>query len=552
MRTMSFLSAITLAALALPTDAEACGGFFCNRDLPVDQSKERILFAIDDDAGTVEAHIQVFYQGEAEDFAWILPTPGVPSIDPSSDVLFDTLEPVTRPYFWLDWQFDDDCQEVWYDDVAEADGVDFDDSGFDKGPPNDPNSGVTILDQGQVGNYVQTTLQAESAEALTTWLQDNDYDLPKDYLSKLGSYVVPGNSFIALKLAKNKDAGDITPIKVTWPGDAASIPITLTSVAAVPDMRLEVYVLADHRAVPDNYLHVRINEAAIDWLNGGSNYEETISMAADEAGGHAFATDYSGKHEDMGSEWWFQFKYLNTAALALMDTPAEFMNGIISQGFPANQTMLGLLTEWMPLPEGSNVEPTDFYDCVECYPELAAQIDFDAPGFADALQETIVEPLENGRALLDRHSTLTRLTSSMSPDEMDEDPFFILNRQLPPVSNQHQATLFHDCDESGDISTAKRTLQLSDGRELEMPSQEELTDYPAWLNGLSLPAAGIIEDLNGADEGEILQDQRDVGLAPIDGISEVAGCGGCSNSQTPRSLLALFGLGGFLGLRRRK
>ena len=40
--------------------------------------------------------------------------------------------------------------------------------------------------------------------------------------------------------------------------------------------------------------HVQINEAAIDWLNRGSNYSDVVSQAADEAGGRAFATDYAG------------------------------------------------------------------------------------------------------------------------------------------------------------------------------------------------------------------------------------------------------------------
>ena len=31
-----------------------------------------------------------------------------------------------------------------------------------------------------------------------------------------------------------------------------------------------------------------INEAAIDWMNGGNNYPDVVSQAVDEAGGQAF------------------------------------------------------------------------------------------------------------------------------------------------------------------------------------------------------------------------------------------------------------------------
>ena len=57
---------------------------------------------------------------------------------------------------------------------------------------------------------------------------------------------------------------------------------------------MEAYVLSDGRGVPTSYLHVQINEAAIDWWTAGSNYNDVITQAADEAGGHAFATDSYG------------------------------------------------------------------------------------------------------------------------------------------------------------------------------------------------------------------------------------------------------------------
>ena len=36
--------------------------------------------------------------------------------------------------------------------------------------------------------------------------------------------------------------------------------------AAIDDMPVEVWLLAEHRAVPINYLHVTISDAAIDWV----------------------------------------------------------------------------------------------------------------------------------------------------------------------------------------------------------------------------------------------------------------------------------------------
>ena len=92
----------TLALLAsslLPaTNALACGGFFCS-SIPVDQSKERIVFAIDDEAGEVEVHVQIFYAGPAPEFAWVVPVPAVPEVGVSSDQMFNLVSQMTQPTF---------------------------------------------------------------------------------------------------------------------------------------------------------------------------------------------------------------------------------------------------------------------------------------------------------------------------------------------------------------------------------------------------------------------------------------------------------------------
>ena len=67
-----------IALIATTPAADACGGFFCNRTDPVDQSGEDILFSVDKDSDTTTAHIQIAYEGAAEDFAWIVPVAHAP------------------------------------------------------------------------------------------------------------------------------------------------------------------------------------------------------------------------------------------------------------------------------------------------------------------------------------------------------------------------------------------------------------------------------------------------------------------------------------------
>src|SRR5436190_15437203 len=109
-----------LAAWLAPVAARACGGFFCDRGpgaVPVPviaQAAENVVFALDRDplsgGGLVEAHIQIKYSGAADQFSWIVPMTAEPTVSLGSDVLFQVLEPKTRPSFTTTLTVDGTCQ----------------------------------------------------------------------------------------------------------------------------------------------------------------------------------------------------------------------------------------------------------------------------------------------------------------------------------------------------------------------------------------------------------------------------------------------------------
>jgi hypothetical protein len=86
-----------VAALSSPPTAHACGGFFC-QTVPVVQSGEQIVYAVEDD-GALTMSVRIAYQGEAPEFAWILPVPETPTLSLGATALFDALEGATRPSF---------------------------------------------------------------------------------------------------------------------------------------------------------------------------------------------------------------------------------------------------------------------------------------------------------------------------------------------------------------------------------------------------------------------------------------------------------------------
>jgi hypothetical protein len=553
MRTL-LLGAATTLGLLVTTDASACGGFFCSQ-VDVDQIGEQIVFGVDPGTGLVETHVQVAYQGSAEEFAWVVPVPEVPELFVSSDRLFQQLRARTRPQFQVETVYNGDCEWQW-DTGWDFDGADPTADGPLQG--NDDEEGVEVIEERNVGPYRTVVLRASSSQALLTWLQDNNYDLPDSLDPVLAPYVASESYFVALGLQNDRDLGDLKPLGMRYAATQPMIPIQLTSIAATPDMRLEVYVLGDERAVPSNYLHVQVNEAAIDWLSWGANYEDVITRAADEAGGHAFATDFSGSTAPFQGMLYAEGRF-NTAAFNDVTDPVEAMNLVMNGAFPADGTTLGILRRFLPVPEG--LDERSFYNCVSCYTEQLEGVTVDGTAMGAAFEEEVVAPLRDAQALFSRHSTLSRMTSSLSPVEMTVDPMFVFNPDMGDVSNVHTATVEYDCGDGPDIVDAERQVVLADGRTILLPPQSYFNSSDVttsqFFEDTSVYAAAIVERTSESGLPEVIVDHS----AEIDGmirdnndtIDDLfggAGCGGCSHSGGPvGGLLGLFVL---LGLSRRK
>ncbi len=549
-------SAILLAAAFVSSPAYACGGFFCSQ-VPVDQDAERIVFAYDSITGTIETNVQIFYTGEAADFAWVVPVAELPEIFISTDALFDNLAVYTAPTFYAQWDSTGECEYGYYSGAAE-------DAAFSSSSSAPPS--VQIIETQKVGPYEVVTLQASTSDALVTWLEDNDYDLPDGLDPLLAPYVAGNAYFIALRLANGFDTGDIAPLGFRYAGDRPQIPIQLTSIAASPDMRLEVYVFGDSRAVPESYLHVQINEAAIDWTSGGMNYEDVVSLAANEAGGHGFATDMAGPAADWA---WLLPSDFNLSEMYVANGPVAWFAELQNAGVPANDATLAVLKRQIPMPAevaAMGVTDTDFYNCLDCYAEYLGGVDFDAILATDDIAISVTDPIEHAQDLFERHHWLSRMTSSLDAVEMTVDPVFVFNPTMEEVSQEHTATIVTDCGSGGSWYDSIRKVVLSDGREVYYPSQQWLDDngmtVADWLLTWGLNAASIIEQTNATGSPEVQFDLGASGDPSLDELNdwvlstagldaeEAQGCG-CESSSSPVGGLMLV-VGSALGLRRRR
>ena len=444
--------------LTIPAAASACGGFFCSQ-VPVEQAGERILFAVE--GTTVTAHIQIQYQGEAEKFSWVVPLPSEPVFGIGTDVLFQRLAQVTDPRFMIDWQQVEGCQSQMPCDYAMA-GAGGDPS---ENPPPPSPGGVDVIAEGEVGPFEYKVVESESGDALFQWLNDNGYDQPEEAKPLVQHYANQGYKFVALKLQKGKAVGEMQPLVVTFDSPTlACVPLKLTSIAAAADMPVFTWVLAKSRAIPMNFFHVVLNAKAYPWLqcangggwgwgwggNGGVDcaqaYMDLVTDAADAANGHAFVTEFAGPSDIMDKQV-YQDGQFDLEKLKGITSVPQYLQELIMQGFPRDGLMQEVIKTAVPmpadLPEDCDSDQ-EFYswNTEQCLTYMPEGWEFDPVAMTADLEERVVQPMIDAQALFTTHTYLTRLFTTVSPDEMTKDPMFSFNPDLPDVSNVHtvQAT----------------------------------------------------------------------------------------------------------------
>jgi hypothetical protein len=501
--TTSSIAALLVAGavLAAPRPARACGGFFCSQ-VPVDQSGEQIIFSVT--PNHVTAYIQISYAGAAKDFAWVVPVAAKPDISVGSQAVFQAVAGRTQPSYTFQWAGDGGFCGFYPPELAGAAGM--------TAPGATKDTGVTVLDSQDVGPFMTVTLASHDGAELVQWLNDNGFQQPPEALPLIDHYVKLNMLFVALRLKQDAMAGDIQPIVLDMATPDPCVPLILTKIAAQIDMPVQVYLLAAGRAVPENWFHVVVDEAKIDWLNNGSNYRGLVTAAIDQAAGHGFVTEFAGSSALMKDAIYRAGQY-DTSKLAGITDPAVLIQTLLSQGYPRDATMQALLRKWIPMPASvaaRGVTEREFYNNVSAFKaDLdAAGYVLDINGFIADLQTRLIDPLKGAQAMFDAQPYLTRLLSTVSPDEMTRDPIFTVNKTLPDVSNNHVAKGYGECQTDGSVKDLK--LELEDGRILFVGDVAHLYyGNTPWTYGASLPAASRIE-LVGPDGAPLPVAQADV------------------------------------------
>jgi len=566
MRTLTPLAILGLA-LCYNTDAGACGCFTPpDPSVPIVQAGERIAFAIAD--GTVTANIQIQYQGSATDFGWLLPLPSVPTLELGTDELFTKLISTTQPQYKVNRVYEGSCS---FDPSRFGGGLGGvpsaaggDSGGGGNGGTQSPGSPLVYEDS--VGPYDYAVLHADTKDAMLQWLSDNRYFVPAGTDDAVSAYIHPGAYFLALKLKKGNDVGDLQPVVVKYQSDLPMIPLVLTSVAANPHMGIQVWMLGDGRAIPRNYYHTVINDAKLDWVNGSQNYNDVIIAATAEAPDkHSFVTEYAGTSGVMQGQLDAPGRFGVQSELAASATDVEFASYMQQHQFPFTAQTVAVLQKYIPEPTAlvnDGIQPPQFYSNLSYWlGSYRQQNPADFSGWtenfqpvmmAQDLQDRVVTPTLAAGALFSQFPYLTRLYTTLSPEDMNKDPVFSYNPGLKDWSNVHNGTLTYHCGFFGDrgVLNTAATLRTETGWVIDYPNGTGAA------NGAFTPPGGP-----SSQRIEILREEGnpDVIVDNTSSISNSLGGGGCGmavGGRASRQAVGFFGLVAVLGIvlvgRRRR
>ena len=232
---------VILSLLLTATPVLADGGFFPDsmyRDLYESKQKAVILYGNSTGNYTEHLILSVCFEGDAEDFAWVIPVPNLPEIAVTHAELF--------------WELSDfTATEVPHGGGCYAA---FEGEGED--------GGVDVIEEQVVGPYATAILSATNATALVDWLNTNGYVFPAEGEEIVSEYIEKEWYFVATKINAIEEGtgyalaeGAIEPIVLSFASNETVYPLLISSLSATDATPPEVllYMFADHIMVPEQY-----------------------------------------------------------------------------------------------------------------------------------------------------------------------------------------------------------------------------------------------------------------------------------------------------------
>ena len=189
-------------------------------DYWVYQSEQKAVVYFQNDVETLVLSIK--FQGDAKDFAWIIPVPAKPSVEKAREDLFENLEELTSSFLSRSG-----IKKQLYTGLSEEENP----------------TAVTVWETKKIDIYETSVLSSTSSRALQKWLENNHYAYPKTYEYLLREYIDDGWFFVAVKIdtsveptiaSQKLKSGHAAPLKLTFNTTQPIYPMKISQVTYSP------------------------------------------------------------------------------------------------------------------------------------------------------------------------------------------------------------------------------------------------------------------------------------------------------------------------------
>lgn len=222
-----------LAMLLIESNLLAfCGFYVAKADLKLFNKSSQVIIARDGDHTVITMSND--YQGEAKDFAMVVP---VPEVLKESDIrvvqqfVFDKLDAYTAPRLVEYWDPNPCIQDQYEKTMSMSSMKSVMPVSVAEELVEDADLGVTIEATYTIGEYDILILSATESTGLKTWLTTNGYKIPKDAEEVLQPYINDKMKFFVVKvnLEAQKATGlqTLRPLQIQFNSSRFMLPIRL-------------------------------------------------------------------------------------------------------------------------------------------------------------------------------------------------------------------------------------------------------------------------------------------------------------------------------------
>ena len=262
---MRILATLAAAALTVAVSATAqafCGFYVAKADTSLFNKASQVVLVRDNNRTVITMAND--FEGEVEDFAVVIPVPTKierEQINVGDRAIVLHLDAYTSPRL-VEYHDADPCMVYRRFEMSQDSAVPKS-AAIEELKSAARSRGVTIEASYTVGEYDILILSANESSGLVSWLQDNDYKLPKGAERVVDSYLKQDMRFFVAKvnLKEQSKLGYqyLRPLQVAYESNKFMLPIRLGTLNADGKQELYVYALTrTGRVETTNYRTVKL------------------------------------------------------------------------------------------------------------------------------------------------------------------------------------------------------------------------------------------------------------------------------------------------------